>query len=253
MMLYKTEAIVLRARDCGNGDKLLVLYSREHGKIKVMAHGAARPSSRKRGAVQPFTRTKFLIRRGRELDSVSQCEGVEMFSFLRGDLEKISYASYLAELVDALTPEEEPNEPLFLLLLETLRLMGEGDAEMLARAFEIRAAGFMGYRPVLEACACCRGPVHGRLFFSPAQGGMLCEACGPGGPDALPCNRGTVEILKILSGWHPARLRQLKVERRDRNRLREILHEYLKYHLERELKSAAFLSRILSGSTATNA
>jgi hypothetical protein len=90
MKLYKTEALVLRSRDCGRGDKLLILYSRELGKIKVMAHGAARPSSRKRGAVQLFTRANFLIRRGREMDSVSQCEGVEMFSYLREDLEKIS-------------------------------------------------------------------------------------------------------------------------------------------------------------------
>ena len=111
MKLYKTEALVLRSRDCGRGDKLLILYSRELGKIKVMAHGAARPSSRKRGAVQLFTRANFLIRRGREMDSVSQCEGVEMFSYLREDLEKISYASYLFELVDVFTPEGEASDP----------------------------------------------------------------------------------------------------------------------------------------------
>lgn len=252
MKLYKVEAVVLRARDCGDGDKLLTLYSREHGKIKVMAHGAAKPSSRKRGAVQLFTHTKFLIYRGRELDSVSQCEGVEMFSFLRGDLEKIGYASYLAELMDALTPEGEPNEPLFLLLLETLRLMAENDAELLARAFEIRAAGFMGYRPVLEACACCRGPASGELFFSPARGGVLCGACGSDNQDAAPCSRGTVEILKILLSWHPAKLRQLKVGRRDRKQIKNILHEYLKYHLERELKSAAFLNRFYPASAGVN-
>jgi len=237
---------VLRARDCGEGDKLLILFSREYGKIKVMAHGVAKPSSRKRGAVQPFTRTRFLIHRGRELDSVSQCEVVEMFPYLRNDLGRISYASYLAELVDTLAPEGEPNEPLYYLLLETLSLMAGNDAEILARAFEIRAAGLMGYRPVLEACADCPGPVEGDLFFSPERGGVLCGACGSAVRDALPCSRGTVEILKILLNWPPAKLRQLKVERRDRNRIKSILHEYLKYHLERDLKSAAFLNRFYS-------
>lgn len=243
MKLYKAEAVVLRARDCGNGDKLLILYSREYGKMKVMAHGVARPSSRKRGAVQPFTRTKFLLHRGRGLDSVSQCEGVEMFPHLRNDLGKISYASYLAELVDVLAPEGEPNEPLYLLLLETLRLMAGNDAEILVRAFEIRAAGLMGYRPVLESCANCPGPADGELFFSPERGGVLCGACGSAVRHALPCSRGTVEILKILRSWPPAKLRQLKVERRDRHRIKFMLHEYLKYHLERDLKSAAFLNR----------
>lgn len=242
MKLYKVIAVVLRARECGDGDKLLTLYSREYGKIKVMAHGVSKPSSRKRGAVQPFTFTKFLLYRGRELDSVSQCEGVEMFSFLREDLEKISYASYLAELVDALTPEGEPNEALFLLLLETLRLMAEGDAEILARGFEIKAAGFTGYRPVLETCANCQGTVEGQLFFSPGTGGVLCGSCGPAVPEALPCNRGVVEIMRILLSWHPARLRQLKVDRPARNQLKKLLHQYLKYYLERDLKSAVFLN-----------
>src|SRR5665647_1950461 len=155
MKLYKADAVVLRSIECGNGDKLLVLFSREHGKIKVMAHGVAKPSSRKRGFVQLFTYTRFLLHRGRELDSVSQCEGIEMFSYIRDNLEQISYASYLAELVEALIPEGEQNEPLFLLLLETLRLMEEGEAEMLTRSFEIKAAGLMGYRPVLEECAQC--------------------------------------------------------------------------------------------------
>lgn len=247
MKLYKAEAIVLRTRDCGNGDKLLVLYSREYGKIKAMAHGVAKPSSRKRGAVQPFTHTRFLLYRGRELDSVSQCEGVEMFSGLRGNLENISYANYLAELVDALTLEGEPNEALFLLLLSTLRLLAEGDAELLARAFEIRAAGFMGYHPVLEACANCQGPVGGKLFFSPGQGGVLCEACAPADADALSCNRGVLETMKTLLKWHPSRMGQLKVGRPARNQIKRLMLEYLRYHLERDLKTAAFLNRFAPG------
>lgn len=250
--LYKAEAVVLRARDCGEGDKLLILYSREYGKIKVMAHGVTKPSSRKRGAVQSFTYTNFLIHRGRELDSVSQCEGVEMFSFLWGDLKKISYASYLAELVDALTPEGEPNEPLFFLLLTTLRLMADGDVELLTRAFEIKAAGFMGYRPVLEFCANCRGPSAGQLFFSPGAGGVLCEACGSSEPEAKSFSRGALETMKILLSWHPARLRQLKVDRPLRNQIKYLMLEYLKYHLERELKSASFLNRFYPGPTGAN-
>lgn len=246
MKLYKVEAVVLRSRELGGGDKLLILFSREQGKMKVAAHGAAKPSSRKRGAVQLFSHTSFLIHRGRELDSVSQCEGVEMFSFIRDDLEKIGYASHLAELVDALAPEGEPNEPLFLLLLETMRLMETADAEILARSFEINAAGFLGYRPVLELCAQCQGQPAGNVFFSPGQGGVLCETCGRLEPGAMPCSRGVVETLKVFLSWPPARLRQLRVGEAARKQIKKILYEYLKYHLEQDLKSAAFLNRLYS-------
>jgi DNA repair protein RecO (recombination protein O) len=243
MKLYKVDAIVLRSIECGNGDKLLVLFSREHGKMKVMAHGVTKPSSRKRGSVQQFTYTKFLIHRGRELDSVSQCEGIEMFPFLRKNLEIISYASYLAELIDCLTPEGEQNEQLFFLILETMRLMEEGEVEILTRSFEIKAAGFMGYRPVLEGCARCGEPLAGRLFFSAMTGGVLCEGCSTEDPRAVPCSRGMVEILKALINWPQDRLRQLKISPADRKQIKMLLYDYLKYYLERDLKSASFLNR----------
>ncbi len=244
MKLYKVEAVVLRSRDMGGGDKLLILFSREQGKMKVVAHGAAKPSSRKRGSVQLFSHTNFLIHRGRELDTVSQCEGVEMFSFIMGDLKKIGYASHLSELIDALAPEGEPNEPLFSLFLETMRLMETADAEILARSFEINAAGFLGYRPVLELCAQCQGRLTGDIFFSPAQGGVVCETCGTPDPDAMPCSRGVVETLKVFLSWPPSRLRQLKVGEAARKQIKRLLYEYLKYYLEQDLKSAAFLNRL---------
>lgn len=243
MKLYKVDAVVLRSIECGNGDKLLVLFSREQGKIKVMAHGVTKLTSRKRGSVQLFTYTRFLIHRGRELDSVSQCEGIEMFSYLRNNLEQISYASYLAELVEALIPEGEQNESLFLLLLETLRLMEEGETEILTRSFEIKAAGLMGYRPVLGECVLCGGALAGSLYFSAKTGGLLCEECRDTDPWALACSRGMAETLKVLSNWPPDRLRQLKISTADRKQIKILLYDFLKYHLEKELKSASFLNR----------
>ncbi|HOV79718.1 MAG TPA: DNA repair protein RecO [Bacillota bacterium] len=245
MKLYKAEAVVLRARDYGEGDKLLTLYSREYGKIRAAAHGVSKPSSRKRGAVQPFTLARFLLRRGRELDSVSQCEGLEMFLPLREDLERIAYASYIAELVDAVTPEGEPNEPLFLLLLDALRLMPEGDPELLARAFEIRTTAFSGYRPVLESCVNCMGDAAGRIFFSPALGGVLCPGCRAADVEAVPCGKAVAEILKLMLRWRPSRLRQLKVDPAIKRELREVMHQYLKFHLDKDLKSSSFLNRFV--------
>lgn len=252
MKLYKIEAVVLRTRDCGNADKLLILYSREQGKIKVMAHGVSKPASRKRGATQLFSHSRFLMNRGRELDSVSQAEVIEMFSFLRNDLEKIVYASYLTELVDAITPEGETNTLLFELLLTTMNLLAAGDAELLTRSFEIRVVSLLGYRPLLEQCANCQGPVVGRLAFSPAIGGVLCETCRPADPVALSVNRGVLETIKLLLSWHPAKLNRLKMENSARSQIRSLLHAYIRYHLERDLKSTAFFDRFQHDQTETN-
>lgn len=243
MKLYKADAIILRSRDCGEGNRILVLYSREYGKLRVMAHGVAKLSSRKRGAVQLFSRSQFLIHRGRELDTVSQCEVVEMFSALREDLGSISRASYITELIDAFVPEGEPNGHLFLLLLATFRLLAIKDPELLVRAFEIKTVGLMGYMPLLDACAGCGSELlKGSLSFSPAMGGVLCEACSLNAPEAMPCNRGQLEVLKILTNWDQSRLHQLKVGQSTRKQLQKLLQNHIRYHLEGELKSAAFIS-----------
>lgn len=241
MKLYKIEAVVLRAVDCGNADKILILYSRERGKIKVMAHGISKPSSRKRGATQLFSHSRFLVRQGRELDTVSQAEVIEMFSFLREDLKNIVYASYLAELVDAFTPEEEPQSLLFELLLTTMHLLAAGDAELLTRCFEMRTIALLGYRPLLDQCANCQGATTGTLTFSPALGGVLCQDCRPADAAALPVNRGVLESLKLFLNWRPAQLSRFKVDNLTKSQIKVLLQAYIRYILERELKSAAFL------------
>lgn len=244
MKLYKIDAVVLHARDCGGADKLLTLFSRELGKIKVMAHGAGKATSRKRGGVQMFTRSRFLIRRGREIDSISQCEGMEMFLHLRESFEKLACASYLVEMVEAMAPAGEPSEPLFLLLVTTLQLMDGGDPEVLTLAFALKVAGIFGYQPELEVCAGCRSALEGNIFFNPALGGIVCVKCRESAPGtATACNRGMVETMKLLSRWHPDKLHQLKIDARTRDSLFRLLHEYLSYHLDTELKSAVFLDR----------
>jgi recombinational DNA repair protein (RecF pathway) len=83
---YRAEAVVLRRRDLGEADRLLTVYSREHGKLQQVAKGARRPSSRKAGHLELFTRVQIQAARGRELDVITQAEALDLFSELRSDL-----------------------------------------------------------------------------------------------------------------------------------------------------------------------
>lgn len=242
LKLYKTEAIVLRTINLREADLLVVLFSREYGKLRVIAHGARKPTSRKRGFVQPFCYSRFLLHRGREMDSISQCEGVELFPDLLQSLRTLGYASYLADLVENLTAEGEANEKAFLLLLRALRLLARGDAEILARAFEVKLVSFLGYRPVLQHCVSCRRPPAGtEAAFSAAAGGVLCSTCAAqGAQPVFWCRRGTVETLKLFLRWELAKLENFKVDARARRELKTILEGYIEYHLGYRGKAAEF-------------
>lgn len=242
--LYKVDAIVLRSVNLKEADQLLTLYSRSRGKIKVVAYGVRKPGSRKRGAVQPFCYSSFLLYKGSNLDSVSQCEGREMFTWLREDLGKMTCAGYMCELVDGFTAEEDPNKRLFLLLLTSLHMLVEGDSEIVTRIFELKLMETLGYGPRLTSCACCRGKVEGQnVFFSAKMGGIICSRCFEEDRSALPCSRGLLKILQLIARWDPVKLRRLKVDKNLRKHLKEVLQYYITYHLERKVKSLRFLKR----------
>jgi len=172
MKLYKVLAVVLNSREMRDAHRILTLFSKEQGKIRVVAHGVTKPTSRKRGAVQPFSVTDFLLRRGRELDSISQCEGREFFPGMWADLDKMLYAGHIAELVDALTVDGDPHEAVFVHIIKTLRELDKtADPELVARWFELRLMALLGYLPDLSGCVNCGGEVNSPMVRFSAQAG----------------------------------------------------------------------------------
>lgn len=249
MKLYKLDAIVLKSRDMREADKIITLYSVQRGKQRAVAHGAAKPNSRKRGAVQPFCYSTFMMHQGRELDSVSQAELREAFPEVRLELSRLTAASYVAELTDGFVGEGEPNQGIFALLLSTLHLLAAGETEMAMRAFEARLIGLAGFKPELNACSGCGEPLtETKIRFSANLGGLLCQACASAENKITVFNRGTLEVLKTLYRWKLTKLHQLNVPEILRQELSALLRAYIEYNLEKRLKTTEFLDRLYKSS-----
>ncbi len=244
MKLYQTEAIVLRALAVREADRVLVLLTREQGKLRVWAHGAARPASRKRGAVQPFCRSRFLLAQGREIDTVRQAEVLEDFAFLYADLKALGLAVYLCELAEGFAPEGQPNPGIYRLLLQVLRRLTGPRRDLLVRFFESSILALSGLRPELDVCAACAGRPAGPLRFSPRLGGLLCGACRARDPAAPACRPATVRVLGKMLDWPLNRVGRLRVDPVTARELATVLHACICYHLEREPKSLAFLRKL---------
>lgn len=244
MKLYKVNAIVLKANNFREADLMLTIYSRERGKLRVVAYGACKPASRKRGAVQPFTCAHFLLCRGRDLDTVSQADVLELFPVLRERLDLLGHAVYLGELVDAVTAEGQAAPAVFDLLLQALGLLEHLEPFLLDRAFEIKLLTLTGYRPCLERCVVCGAALPETACFHAPAGGMLCPSCAAAHPGGMRCRRGTVETLRLLLRWDLSRLERLRPDAAVRREMKEILRRHMEYHLDRRMKSTAFLCLI---------
>src|SRR5512137_364599 len=167
---YRVEAIVLRHADWGEADRILALYTRERGKLRVVAKGARRIKSHKAGHLEPFTRVTLQLAKGRDLLIVTQADTLDAYLTLGADLVKTGYASYLVELLDRFTYEDESeNQAIFRLLTESLnRVASEADPWLGLRYYEVRLLDLLGYRPHLFECANCGEQIRPvDQFFSP--------------------------------------------------------------------------------------
>lgn len=176
-MFVKAEGIVINSKDYGEGNKILTVYTKEVGKVSMMARGAKKTKSRLSSISQLFTYGLYMFSKGSGMGTLSQGEILESFRDLRQDLIKTSYAAYFAELLNKLTEDGERNPYIFELFLEMYRYLDEGkDPEILARLFELKMLMASGFSPQLSQCVSC-GTTKGTFSFSSKEGGFLCDQC----------------------------------------------------------------------------
>jgi DNA repair protein RecO (recombination protein O) len=165
--LYRTEAIVLRRSDFGEADRLLTLYTPEWGKLRVIAKGVRKPTSRKSGHLELFTHSRLLVAKGRNLDIVTQAETLHSFRALREDLLRTGWAYYAAELLDRFVEEGIEDRPLFNLFLATLGWLCEDVVLRTAAS----GAGRLSASTVSLPCLPGRGRAWDHSLLQPSSGG----------------------------------------------------------------------------------
>jgi len=243
--LYRATGIVLSARDLGETDRVLSILSRERGKISAVAKGAKRPTSKLAASSQPFCCSAFQFAEGRNLDVATQAVPRNAFYPIRSGLQKIAYASYFGELVNAFTEERSPSPRLFDLLLAALSVLSSSaddkSAAPLARAFELRLLALSGYAPQLASCSSCGRKVRGGAFLSNAAGGVLCSSCAVERDTARYLSAGALAAMRLLAKSSPSSLPNISLTRAQSAELEGGLRCYVEYHLDRKIKSARFL------------
>lgn len=270
MPVYKVGAVILRHQPVGEADRVLTLFTLEHGKLRVSARGVRKTTSRLAGRVQPYTEGRFLLARGRTLDVVAEAEVVRSFAGLQQDLLRSAYAAYVAELVDRFLPERDRHPEIFEALVDAFGVIetaSEDEAEVYALWFSLHLADSLGYRPELERCvACGRSLPSGApaadpdtvraersaagWTFSPAAGGVLCPACAADEPSVLRVAPGVLATGAYLLRSTAERARRLRVPERQRRALAGLVQAHLEYHLDGRLRAPAVIARLRQGEPA---
>ena len=243
---YQIEAIIIKKIKLGEADRILTLYTPHLGKIQAVAKGVRRPRSKLAGHLELLTHSQVSLARGRNLDIVTGSQTINSFLPLKSDLRLTAYALYAVELIDRFTADNVENYPLFQLLVETMHRLCQGsNNELILRYFELHLLNLVGYRPQLGQCVSCRSPLKSTITsFSPSAGGMLCPNCSRSQILTYPLSVDAVKGLRFLQNSDYNTGSQLKMNPELSQELEAVMRNYLKYLLEREVKSAAWLDTL---------
>ncbi len=242
MPTYRDSGVVVRTHKLGEADRIITLLTRNHGRVRAVAKGVRRTSSKFGARLEPMGLVDLQCYTGRSLDSVTQVES--LFSFgadLATDYPRWTAAQAICEAAQRFTPEEhEPATAQFQLLVAGLRSLSqrEHDAGLVLDAYLVRSLAIAGWAASFDACARCGQPGPHRAFSLPG-GGALCGDCRvPGSATPRPA---TLTLLgALLSGdWAVADA----TDERTRREASGLVSAYLQWHVEHQLKSLPLVER----------
>ena len=234
--LYRDTAVVLRTYKLREADRIVVLCTRDNGKVRAVAKGVRKTKSKFGARLEPMSQVNVQLYRGRELDIVTQAESVVPLAPMLSSLDRASQGLAALEAVDQLSLEREPNPQLFRMLVGVLRTIADRPSPINVPAFYWKLLANEGMRPQLDVCVRCGdGPPEAQLVaFDLNEGGVLCRQCRSGGS----ISEGALSLLRDILG---GRLAQALA--RDES---PITHEVsalatraLEFHIERRLKAVA--------------
>ncbi len=235
--LYRDTAVVLRTYKLGEADRIVVLLTEAHGKVRAVAKGVRKTKSKFGARLEPMSHVHLLLSQGRDLDVVSQAESVESLAPLVADLDHLTAGIAVLEAADQMALEREPNPGLYRMVVGALRTIASRGGSLVVPAFYWKLLAADGVRPELDVCVRC-GEAGPLVAFDMNHGGVLCRTCRSGAP----LSEGALEIMRMILG---GRLNDALNTPPSRETHEVMAHatRSLEHHIERRLRTVAMFER----------
>jgi len=250
MPAFEAEAIVLRHYQLSESGRIVVFFTREHGKLRAAAEGIKKPKSRLAGVMEPFNhvRAGLWFREGNELGQIRGAELIGAFPGKALDIRRVYACSYFAEIINEISRENQANRVLFRLLLASMKAASaEIPTQALIRYFEIWALKLNGFLPDFTCCSVCGKSVNGfstEGFFARIESGEArCRICARG--CGLYLGGNSAAALEKMMKVSPEEFMINSFEKNTAYELEMFAQRLLSFNLERQLKSWPLLRDVL--------
>ncbi len=179
MRYFTADALILRAVDRGDNDKLLTVLAPTFGRFYAILKGAHSIKRREAAATEPFTYSNIEFYEKNGVKWVKNATAIETFPGIRYDMDKLFLAAYFADVASELSDEREAGGEILSLTLNALHMLSSGRSENshIKAVFELRAAAVSGYLPEVDACGRCGAPLGEESYLDVMGGCLVCGTC----------------------------------------------------------------------------
>lgn len=241
-MNQKTEGIVIKRTNFGEADRILTILTERFGKIKVIAKGVRKISSRLAGSLEPFMLLDLQLHEGKTFYIVTGAVIKNEFINVHTELKKTSEAFYIAELIDKFVEENQHLSGLFELFFKALKSIEDKKTDFYLRVFELKLIEKAGFYPELRACIHCRKKLTpSDNFWDSIEGGVICQDCQERFRHGQKITDQLIKLFRFIERENVEKIENLKISENLKQEAEEILTDYIKSILEKELKSKKFM------------
>lgn len=234
---YRTQGFIFKKENRGESDQLFKIYTKDFGKIEVLAKGIRKISSKLRPAAEIFYLSEIEFIQGKTGKTLTDTILIDKFSKLRQDLKRLTIARKIGDLLEDFLKEQEPDKKIWKLTLGTFRelnnfLLSIEKCYLLYYYFFWNLVSALGYRPELYYCLLCQKKLKPeKIYFNPEEGGVVCQNCSKKIKKLIEIRTETIKILRLAAEKDFKFFLKIKTAREHLKDLKEISDNYEKFLL----------------------
>ena len=241
-----TTAIILNRSDYRESDSLVIVYTRDYGKLTLRARGTKKIQSKLAGHIEPISLANILIIKGKGFDYVGSALTLNAYPELKNNLNKIYFAGRAIRWFNRLVKEAVPDEKLFIILSVWLEALENFKSEEFTKEngeiffafFALKLLSELGYKPEMYKCLNCRNKIAaGKNYFNLRNGGLICENCynkqrfndEQSHNELLIISDNCVKIIRFIIDENIDKTVRLKIDKKLIKELSLIINSFLAY------------------------
>lgn len=241
------KGIVLRVSDNKETDRVLTVLTAEMGKITVVAKGARSRRSKVGAVAQLLAYSEMVLSESHGWQYLTEGSVIELFDGVRDDVERLSLASYFAELVEWVSGDDSESHLLLSHLLNALYALGTlyRPQALVKAAFEMRLMALIGFEPLFDGCAACGREQPEDPVVDLVGGTLLCRCCA-GNCRMVHLTTGALAAIRYVLYGDPRRLYSFTLQDADQRCFSRAAEQYMRAMLDRDFHTLSFYKSLVA-------